>query len=1134
MNKPGVVKYISWGMSSLSRGSGLILGLLLAFVAIPARAVPSEPAPEQLEFFERDVRPLLAENCYKCHSLSSEKLKGGLLLDSREGVMRGGKDGAVISPGQPNQSRLVEAVHYRDPHLQMPPKGRLSDKQIAILADWVKMGAPWPEPTAPESILNTPGFNIAKRRADHWAWQPIRSSPPPAVTNAGWPANPVDNFILAKLESHQLQPAPPADRRTLLRRLYFDLIGLPPTTAEMEDFVGDSSPGAYEKVVDRLLASPRFGERWARHWLDLVRYAETLGHETDFPIQHAWRYRDYVIRAFNADVPYNQFVTEHIAGDLLAKPRLNPNEHFNESLIATGFYWLGQNEHSPVDVRQNQAEVIDNQIDVLTKTFLGLTVACARCHDHKFDAISTKDYYSLYGVLEGSRYAQRSIDSAPQLRARIGTLEQLKAQIRTTAAGAWSKQSKQVAEYLLAAAPATAAKAGQKRTLTTHPDLLPAWSNALSNTSLSDPTHPLYAWAKLSGTNGLDASDSFRKRWDTLVAESLLPAASGLPTNCELFADLSGSDRTNWFADGEAFRSGAGGRGDFLVGETNRPVAGVVYEPCLNDGVVTRRLEGALRSPTFPINRRYLYIRAAGHDSRIRVCVDNFTVICDPIYGGLKKHLDSETPVWMTFDLNMWKGHRAYVELSDVSTSDFADGNATDGSSTNGFLSASQVIFSDLASPPPASKLSRWNLLLGPQPVDSLQALASRYQKAFRQAIKTWRLNPAQFSATQEAQLAYLNWLTRNGLLDNLGDARLTGLVAQYHQVESSMTQPDMVPAMADGNGQDEQVFIRGNHNALGDVVHRRFLTALSTTSSAPFHSGSGRLELAECMTDPSNPFLARVMVNRVWLHLFGRGIVPTPDNFGVLGEPPTHPELLDWLAHWYRVDAGWSNKALIKLLVTSRAYRMSSQSQDAIAEEKDPENLLFHRMTARRLEGEAIRDAMLSISGRLDNTMFGPSVPVYLTPFMDSVGRPKDSGPLDGAGRRSIYLEVRRNFLSPLMRAFDAPVPFSTIGKRTVSNVPAQSLILLNDPFVIGQAQLWAKHILSETSLSPEQRITRIYLEAIGCPPSQKDLAEILAFVKQQGLAYASTHPANGEDESVWADVCQVMFNLKEFSFVQ
>jgi hypothetical protein len=1116
---PEIVKPILWSA-------------LFAFLAVAQRASPAEPAAQPLEFFESNVRPLLADHCYKCHSVHSEKLKGGLLLDSRQGVMRGGEGGPVIWPGNPQKSRLIEAVNYRNPDLQMPPKGKLSDGQIAILTDWVQMGAPWPAQRAPESIAKTPEFDIAKRRAQHWAWQPIKIAPPPAVAGVAWPANPVDNFILAKLEENQLQPAPPADRRTWIRRLYFDLIGLPPTPAEIDDFAGDASPDACAKVVDRLLASPHFGERWARHWLDLVRYAETLGHEFDYPIQHAWRYRDYVIRAFNADIPYDQFVTEHIAGDLLANPRLNPGRHFNESIIATGFYWLGQRDHSPVDVRQDQADIIDNQIDVLSKTFLGLTVACARCHDHKFDAIGSKDFYSLYGVLESSRYAQRDIDSTTQLRARIEAMKRLKTQIRTAAGEAWSKQSQQVAEYLLAAAPVASVMAGDTRVLTVDSNRLVAWSKALANKTLSDPSHPLHAWSKLAGAGGGGASNSFRERWDKLVAESAPAAILNCGSNCELFADLSGPDRGRWFADGEAFLSGAGSQGDFVVGDARQPVACVVYEPCVNDGVITRRLEGALRSPTFRVNRRYVHVRAAGRDSRIKVCVDNFTMIRDPIYGGLKKYLASETPVWMTFDLDMWKGHRAYVELCDVSTADPSDEGATDGSNTNGFLSASLVIFSDLATPPPLPQPPRWLLLLGRKPVDSLQGLARRYENSFRHAIQTWRLKPAKFSAAEEAQLAYLDWLARNGLLNQTADPAITALVTQYRQLESSVGPPTMVPAMADGDGLDERVFIRGNHKSPGEPAPRRFLAALSTSSSLPFHSGSGRLELARCMTDPSDPLLARVMVNRLWLHLFGRGIVPTPDDFGVLGERPTHPELLDWLANWYRVDAAWSTKSLIKLLVTSSAYRMSSKPADARAEKQDPDNLLFHRMPVRRLEGEVVRDSMLAVSGRLDESLSGPPVPICVTDFMEGVGLPKSSGPLDGAGRRSIYLEVRRNFMSPMMRTFDTPVPFTTIGRRTVSNVPAQSLILLNDPFVIGQAELFARRVLADDTLTAEQRISRIYRMALGRAPSQEDLTEALAFVKQQSLSYGANSQA--APEKVWADLCHVVYNLKEFIFIE
>jgi hypothetical protein len=314
---------------------------------------------------------------------------------------------------------------------------------------------------------------------------------------------------------------------------------------------------------------------------------------------------------------------------------------------------------------------------------------------------------------------------------------------------------------------------------------------------------------------------------------------------------------------------------------------------------------------------------------------------------------------------------------------------------------------------------------------------------------------------------------------------QLSSLVEQYRRIEATIPEPARVPTLTDGTGLDENVFVRGNHKTPGDIVPRRFLEALGGSPQTAFRQGSGRLELARAVTDRSDPLFARVMVNRVWLHLFGRGIVATPDDFGVLGQVPSHPELLDWLANWFRTEGNWSTKKLIKLLVTSSTYRMSSKVADALAEEKDPSNLLWHRMPVRRLEGESIRDAILALSGRLDGTMFGPPVPIHLTEFMEGRGRPGKSGPLDGNGRRSIYVEVRRNFLSPMMRAFDTPVPHSTVGRRTVSNVPAQSLILMNDPFVVGEAERWARRVLAKEDQMPEQRIREIYLAIFSRMPS-------------------------------------------------
>src|SRR5262245_59003694 len=368
----------------------LVAAVCVAVLAAVGRG--AEPA-DSAEVFEKKIRPGLAEHCFKCHGdLKGKEPKGGLRADSRAGLLKGGDNGPAIAPGQPDKSRLIAAVRYQNSELQMPPNGKLSDAVIADLTAWVKAGANWPAGST-ETTNATARFDLEKRKREHWAWQPVRPSTPPDVKDISWPRSPIDSFVLARLEEKGLTPAQPAERRVWIRRVTFDLIGLPPTPAEIDAFLNDSSPDAFTTVVDRLLRSPHFGERWGRHWLDLVRYAETRGHDFHAQVPQASQYRDYVIRALNADVPYDRFVQEHIAGDLLPDPRRHPTEGFNESILGTAYWFLGEEVHSPVDIRQDQADRFDNRIDVLGKAFLGLTVACARCHDHKFDAIGTRDYY---------------------------------------------------------------------------------------------------------------------------------------------------------------------------------------------------------------------------------------------------------------------------------------------------------------------------------------------------------------------------------------------------------------------------------------------------------------------------------------------------------------------------------------------------------------------------------------------------------------------------------------------------------------------------------------------------------------------------------------------------------------------
>ncbi|MDF2376596.1 MAG: PSD1 and planctomycete cytochrome C domain-containing protein, partial [Verrucomicrobiales bacterium] len=374
--------------------------VLLASVLLPVCLTASD----ELEFFEKKIRPVLAEKCYSCHSADAEKLKGNLQLDHFEHLLTGGETGPVIKPGMAEQSLLIESIRYENEDLEMPPKERLSDEIVADFEQWINAGAIWPEEPVPtrDGKAEDGYFDLQKRFEEHWSWRPVEKPELPPVADANWPREEVDHFILKGMEDLELRPALAADPSVWLRRVYFDLIGLPPTPEQRTAFLEDDRPGAEERIVDELLASPHFGEKWARHWMDLVRYAETYGHEFDYPIAHAHEYRDYLIRAFNGDLSYDQLIREHVAGDLISSPRRHPDEQFNESILGTAFWYLHEATHAPTDVLANEADIMDNQIDVLGKSFLGLTISCARCHDHKFDAISTADYYALTAYLHGS------------------------------------------------------------------------------------------------------------------------------------------------------------------------------------------------------------------------------------------------------------------------------------------------------------------------------------------------------------------------------------------------------------------------------------------------------------------------------------------------------------------------------------------------------------------------------------------------------------------------------------------------------------------------------------------------------------------------------------------------------------
>lgn len=958
--------------------------------------------------FNYAIRPILVQKCFLCHGPDPNSRKANLRLDTYEGATALMKNGSkAIDPGHAANSKVFYRINHKDPDIMMPtPESnlKLTPKEISLIEKWINQGAEW---------------------KPHWAFIAPKASEGVKKYNG----NPIDYFINQKLAENELKPSDEADKNSLIRRVSYTLTGLPPTPEALNQFINDKSTDAYPKMVDQYLQSPHFGEHWARHWMDLVRYAETKGHEFDYTISGAWRYRDYLIRAFNDDVPYPQMVREQLAGDLLPHPRINPTTKINESDIGTVFYTLAEGTHSPVDVRKDEADRIDNMIDVTSKAFQALTISCARCHDHKFDPIGTKDYYSLYGVMEGTRFSPipaKALETAE----KVHPLQLINDSIRTAVLEEWMKKQH----------PVTA-------------------SNAQ------------FAGYKQPSTNPEDT----------------------------LIGDFSHQDLNGWKSDGLAFTNNTT-LGDPIFNEKNTLVA--LQEGKASSRRLSTNIFGALRSPDFILNKNFIGVKAAGKKSSIRIIIDNFQLIQYPIYGNMDQRVDTSNFINFVFDVAQWKGHKAYIEV-------------VPGIYDNHVFKL---------------RKDAW--------------IEVKYAIGYN---KDW-FEPAQNRSSVTNPAAVINaMLTNNGdnnqirlinaMLKSKRIATQFPALEQQLQLKNQYQQAftdsvEFLYGVTEGFGKNSPVFVRGSHKSLSaEPVPRRFLPVLKVSNPDCNVTGSGRLELAAAINDPQNTLTSRVMVNRIWYYLFGKGIVETVDNFGMQGKLPSHPELLDHLAIQFQKD-NQSIKKTIKTILLSDVFKRSVKPRGN-AKENDPTNIYLSHYPIRRLEAESIRDAILASSGKLDTSMFGKPVKAFISIYMNGRGKPSKSGPLDGNGRRSIYVEVRRNFLDPMMMTFDRPIPFTAFGKRTVTNVPSQSLMLLNDPFVLEQADVMAQNLLLQKDKTFESCVQWIYQRCLSRKASSYEIEEADDFMQQLKKNYNAKGIKNQVTLMIWKDYIHSVFNFKEFIYL-
>lgn len=1037
----------------------MLLPLVLISVSqcLGQNASPNERT-EDLDFFETRIRPLLIEHCMDCHSDAAAKTSGGLALDSRQGWQRGGDSGQVIVPGKPDESLLIAAIRRHEGVSAMPPKegGKpLSQQQIEDVVTWVSRGAADPRVRS-EHLA---GMSLERARS-WWAFQPLTRPVPPTISNPERAFNPIDHFIVKELENRGIQPLDVTDRRTWIRRATLDLTGLVPTPEEIESFINDPSDEAFATVIDRLLASPAYGERWGRHWLDVARYADTAGDGADYPVREAAKYRDWVVRAFQANMPWNEFVRQQIAGDIYAKEQ--PDSHYADLVTATGFLAIGKRygySPSPDFQHLDFADVIDS----LGRSVLGLSIGCARCHDHKYDPITIKDYYGLYGILQSTQWAfpggeeyKRPANFPPLIppaevqqreRVRADRLAEIDRKISET------QQSRLALDPRFRAGGIDLDLESQELEKPPGKPWLSAGPNAICSPAQS-PFQHIFG----EGTRGVRLGHGTPHEGLRYVFEKRVTPSDGNNIHFAIdFRPLNTTNTPTTTADGETNQIGSC---RFYLGR------GVIESTAI---------ECSVSSNEFAIKE------------------NNIWRVIAPL----------ETDRWYHLHLSIDRESKTFSGAIESS--------------------AQSVTINSL--PVPAT----WDGIIDTFICDGFghregKVIARDLDNLGLQTIPLPRQGDAPPPRIAESPESKTRLAELDQHLANLQKERVGIVAAETYPVAYGVS---------DGKPIDAKIQLRGEPDKLSESVPRRFLEILGGQHIARPDVESGRRDLANWLAGPSNPLTPRVWVNRVWHWHFGRGLVATTSDFGARGEPPTHPELLDWLASEF-VESGWDVHALHRTIMLSRTYRLSSathsdrvqQASISRGSEIDPGNRNLWRFARRPLDAESIRDCMLQVSGLLNPSIPGehPFPPVDSWAF--TIHNPFHA--VYESDHRSLYLMSQRNRRNPYLSLFDSADPNLSIAERSSTTTPTQSLFLMNSPFVHRVSAAFSRQMIARTE-DPRERIRWAFEKALGRRASDRDIDRGLRFVNDY-----SDSPKSIDTDAAWSAYARVLLTSNLFLFVE